>query len=249
MSDPARTYRFVIDTWDPARLPMARLAEYMAELAGLFGAHDHVHFDSLEPGSTVLVQHVDQEGAFSVQERLDSAATDQPPADIAKCLKSIDDRLAEDGASGSLRGVDGAEILRFRAHDRTQRPTLGPFRQDGFFDGMLIRVGGRDATVPVHLQDRDVIHNCNATREMARQLAPHLFGGTIRVLGNGRWKRDAEGSWVLLRFDIKHFEVLDDTPLPEVVQQLREVPGSGWSEIDDPPAELRRLREEAERDH
>ena len=84
---------------------------------------------------------------------------------------------------------------------------------------------------------------------MARDLAPHLFGGRIRVLGNGRWKRDAEGSWVLLRFDIKHFEVLDDTPLPEVVQQLREVPGSGWPEIDDPLAELRRLREEAERDH
>ena len=53
---------------------------------------------------------------------------------------------------------------------------------------------------------------------------------------------------MLLRFDIKHFEVLDDTPLPKVVQQLREVPGSGWSQIDDPLAELRRLREEAEHD-
>lgn len=249
MSNQDRIYRFVIDAWDSARLPMARLAEYMADLAGLFGACEHVHFDRLEPGSTVLVQHVDQDGLLAVEQRLDSAATDHPPPDIAKCYRGIDNRLAEDDASGSLRGSDGAEILRFPGRERSEPPNFGPFRQDGFFDGMLIRVGGKDDTVPVHLQDGDVIHNCNATREMARRLAGHLFDGTIRVSGNGRWKRDSEGRWVLLRFDIKDFEVLDDTQLPEVVQQLREVPGSGWPEIENPVDELRRLRGEATHDH
>ena len=111
---------------------------------------------------------------------------------------------------------------------------------------MLIRVGGKDDTVPVHLQDGDVIHSCNATRDMARLLAPHLYNGTIRVTGNGRWKRDAEGHWILLRFDIKDFEVLDDRPLPELVEQLRGVPGSGWRCVKYPLAELCRLRDEAE---
>ena len=249
MSEPARTYRFVIDAWNPTRSPMARLAEYMAELAGLFAAHEHVHFDRLEPGSTVLIQHVDPDGVLSVRERFDAAASGHPPRDIAKRLRGIDDRLAEDGASASLRGNNGAEILSFPGREGTQPLSLGPFRQDGFFDGMLIRVGGKDGTVPVHLQDGDVIHRCNATREMARRLATHLFDGTIRVLGNGRWKRDAEGHWVLLRLDIKHFEVLDDMPLPMVVEQLRGVPGSGWSQIDDSLAELHRLREETEHDH
>ena len=104
-------------------------------------------------------------------------------------------------------------------------------------------------SVPVHLRDGDVLHRCNATREMARRLAPHLFSGTIRVVGNGRWKRNEEGQWILLRFDIKDFEVMDDRPLPEVVQQLREVQGSGWRHIDNPLAELQRLREEAENSH
>ena len=228
---------------------MARLTEYMAELAGLFGAQEHVHFDGFEPGSTVLIQHVDPDGVLSVRERLDAAASSHPPRDIAKCLRGIDDRLAEDGASASLHGSTGAEILSFRGREPTQAPSLGSFRQDGYFDGMLIRVGGKDDMVPVHLQDGDVIHPCNATREMARRLATHLFDGTIRVYGIGRWKRNGEGHWVLLRFDVKDFEVLDDTPLPMVVEQLRGVPGSGWSQIDDPLAELRRLREETEHDH
>lgn len=243
-----RTYRFVIDAWNPAKLPMARLAEYMADLAGLLGAPEHVHFDRLEPGSTVLVQHVDPKGVPSVEERLGSAATSHRPPDIARRIKDIDDRLAEDGATATLQESGGAEVLRFPGHERTEPPTIGPFRQDGFFDGMLIRVGGKDDTVPVHLQDGDLIHTCNATREMARRLAPHLFGDPIRVQGNGRWKREADGNWVLLRFDIKDFDVLDDTPLPTVVEQLREVPGSGWPQIKDPLAELRHLREETEHD-
>ena len=49
-------YRFVIDALSPDSLPMARLAEYMGELARLLGRPDQVHFERLEGGSTVLVQ-------------------------------------------------------------------------------------------------------------------------------------------------------------------------------------------------
>ena len=228
---------------------MGRLAEYMAELARLFGEDEHVHFDRLEPGSTVLVQHVDQDAVEAVRERLSIAGDVHAPRDIAKPFRAIDRRLAEDGATASLWETNGTQILFFPGPERTQPPTFGPFRQDGVFDGTLIRVGGRDETVPVHLMDGDVIHSCNATREMARRLAPHLFSGTVRVIGNGRWKRDEEGQWILLRFDIKDFEVLDDRPLPEVVEQLREVQGSGWRHMDNPLAELQRLREETENSH
>ena len=249
MTDPQHTYRFVIDAWDPRELPMGRLAEYMGDLSRLFGEGDHVHFDRLEPGSTVLVQHVDGQALDAVQERLAQAGSDNAPEELAKCYRVIDERLAEDDASGSLLESSGAEILRFPGHERPRPPMFGPFRQDGCFDGMLIRVGGKDDTVPVHLQDGDVIHRCNANRDMARRLAPHLYNGTIRVTGNGRWKRDAEGHWILVRFDIKDFEVLDDRSLPDLVRQLRSVPGSGWRNADDPLAELRRLREEADSRH
>ena len=43
-------YRFVIDALSPDTLPMARLAEYMGELARLLGRPDQVHFERLGGG-------------------------------------------------------------------------------------------------------------------------------------------------------------------------------------------------------
>ena len=200
MNVPARTYRFAIDAWNPARLPMVRLAEYMADLAGLFGAPEHVHFDRLELGSTVLIQHVDPDGVLSVQERLDSAASSRPPRDIAKHLRCIDDRIAQDGASATLRGSNGAEILSFPGREHIRPLSFGPFRQDGFLDGMLIQVGGKDDTVPVHLQDGDMIHRCNATCEMARRLArTSLTARSVSLAtGDGNGTRRATGCCCVL---------------------------------------------------
>ena len=132
----------------------------------------------------------------------------------------------------------------FPGRERKPPLTFGPFNQDGALDGVLVRVGGRDdaVAVPVHLRDGDVIHMCNATRDMARRLAVHLYGPTLRVQGNGRWERGADGVWSMKRFDITDFRELDEAPLSEIVRRLRSVEGSGWKDIDDPPAELRRLR-------
>lgn len=44
MSDAPRTYCFVVDALPPDRVPMARLAEYIADLVRLFGYKEHVHF-------------------------------------------------------------------------------------------------------------------------------------------------------------------------------------------------------------
>lgn len=118
----------------------------------------------------------------------------------------------------------------------------GPFRERGTLDGVLVRVGGKDDTVAVHLLDGDKVHICNANRKVACRLAPNLFGAILRVDGEGRWERDQDGNWNLLRFDIRDFKPLDDVPLGEAVKRLRAVKGSGWQRISEPARELHRLR-------
>ena len=248
MSDPQYTYRFAIDACDPGSLPMARLAEYMADLARLFGHADHVHFNRLEAGSAVLVQHVDPEVGPVVQERLRTVSANSTPADVAEPFRAINLRLAKDNATGSLMEAGGNEIIHFPGRDKPPPRTFGPFKQLCAFDGVLIRVGGKDDTVPVHLQAGTTIHICNSTRDMARRLAPHLYQGTLRVGGEGRWERESNGHWKLIRFDISKFEQLDDAPIDEVVQRLREVKDSGWRQFDDPLAEIQRLRHDANGD-
>ena len=238
----APEYRFVIDALSPDTLPMSRLAVYMADLAGLLGTFERVHFVRLEAGSTALVQRVDPEAVPEVGNRLVAVAENRAPEDATKAFKALNRYLADDQATGSLRDGSGAEVIQFPGRDQPKLLTFGAFNQPGVLDGVLIRVGGRDETVPAHLQDGDTIHMCNATREIARQLATHLFGRPLRVHGEGRWERDANADWSMKRFNITGFVELDDAPLGAVVERLRGVEGSGWREIDDLSTELHRLR-------
>ena len=242
MSDTSRTYYFTIDALRADSLPMARLAEYIADLARLFGQTDHVHFDRVASGSAVLVQQVEGDYDGYVRERLNTANNPEgAPGDVAAVVESINARLDKDGATGKL-GERDSQIIYFPGRDRPAPRTFGPFKQLCAFDGVLIRIGGRDDTVPVHLQAGTKIHVCNTDRDMARRLAPHLYGGTLRVWGDGRWVREPSGRWKLIWFDISKFVPLNDAPIDEVVERLREVKGSGWKQIDDPLAEMERLR-------
>ncbi len=236
-------YRFRIDVFTPDTIPMSRLAEYMSDLSQLLGEKERVHFVRLDEGSTILVQKVETQAQPKVKERLQSAVSGEGPDDVIRAFRVIDRRLAQDNAVGNLYEGGGAEILAFPGRTAPQPLTFGAFNEQGSLDGMLIRIGGKDETVPVHIQDGDVIHQCNATREIARQLAPYLYGATLRVHGEGRWERDAEGAWLLKRFNIRDFETLDDAPLSDVVERLRQVPGNHWKEMEDPLAELQRLRQ------
>ena len=238
----ADEYRFVIDAYSPDTLPMARLAEYMADLARLLGRTKQVHFVRLDPGSAELVQAVEPEAAADVRNRLRAVERGEADADAITAFAALDRRLASDDATGSLRDGGGAEVIRFPGRERPPPLTFGAFVQPGVLDGVLIRVGGKGRTAPVHLRDGETIHICNATRDMARRLAVHLYGPVLRVRGDGRWERDADGVWSMKRFDIEKFDELDDATLGEAVGRLRGVEGGGWKDIADPPAELRRLR-------
>ena len=189
-----REYRFVIDAYSPDTLPMARLAEYMGELARLLGTPDQVHFVRLEEGSAVLVQRVEPEAAPDVKERLHALQQDNPPDDAARSFVALNRYLADDNATGILQEGEGADVIRFPGGEEPAPVTFGAFNQTGVLDGVLIRIGGRDDTVPAHLRDGETIHLCNATREMARRLCrsslrPTPSRARQRTLGTRRRRR------------------------------------------------------------
>ncbi len=242
-------YRFRIDAFTLANLPMARLAEYMTDLALLLGEPERVHFQRLEEGSAVLVQTVEAFAAPKVETRLHAVNTRDGTREALKAFDSLDRRLAEDNAIGLLSRGDDTKVIRFPGRDRPKAPRFGGFRQQGSLDGMLMRIGGRDESVHGLLQDGEHIRRFETTRDMARDLRNHLYEKPIRVFGEGRWKRDADGNWDVENFRVSHFEVLDDAPWPETIARLRAIKGGRWHEAADPLGELKQLRDGGEEPH
>jgi hypothetical protein len=233
-------YRFTIaNSFTPETLPMERLAQYVAAFAKLLGEQENVHFRGIEAGSAVLVATIDQPAQPRVRERVLAVRDGGGPSDARKAFADLDEMLRRDNATGTLGDEAGGTIIPFPGRDRPEPLIYGPFREDGTIDGQLIRVGGKDETVPVHLRDGAIIYTgLVCTPEMARRIAQHLYGSTLRVHGTGTWFRTGAGVWELRSFRINDFEVLNDAPLLEVVGNLRKVKGSDWSTITDPVGAL-----------
>ena len=240
-----RKIRFKINGFTPDTLPMARLAEYLADYAILLGNDPAVHFRRVEDGSAELVSDVDEPELPTIRKRvLDAAKGVGDPKSISAYF-NMNAKLLQDKTSGELQGDRGSKLLFFPGAIPQEEPSFGAFNETGTLDGTLIKVGGKGDTIPVHIEDQDRHHICNATRDMARRLAPYLFGEPLRLQGTGRWVREANSTWKLIGFNIAGFQPLNDDPLPTVIGRLRDIPGNDWDKIDDPLGELERIRKGA----
>lgn len=253
MNDDRRLI-FLIDAYSPDTIPMVKLAEYMADFAALLGKENAVHFAGLEKGSTKIAARIEFEDVPKVTARLNDIRRGIPPKDAAKIFDQIDKRLANDNATGRIfaEGDEGsapAELLTFPGRERPKAHSYGPFVQDGTLDGILISVGGRDETIPLRLQNGETTYtNCDTTRAIARELGKHLFE-PVRIYGTGRWMRDVDNTWILLRFRVHRFEVLEKSRLRDTVTALRAVTGSGWKDMADPLGELDDVRRDNDELH
>lgn len=206
---------------------MARLAEYMRELAQMLGEPASVHFERLEAGSTVVVHRVEREAIPKVVERTVAIERGDAPRDATRAYQSINRLLQED--NGTARLTKGksrtAIVLRFPGAE-TPDDRISSVRQHGSVDGVIVRVGGTDETVPILLEVEKgrQISGCYADRAMAKKLAGHLFE-PVRLFGRGRWSRERGGDWCLIEFRVDSFEVLSERSLREALESLRAIGG------------------------
>jgi hypothetical protein len=237
-----KEFRFHIEGTTPHDISMARLAEYLTELSVLLGNNQHVHFLRVETGSLPCIVEVDQEKEESIISRVKRAFLNRGPKEAIKANSALQAMFKKDEFSAELKTETGETFASYPLVTERKEETFGPFWQDGFLDGMIVRLGGIDETLPVHLVYEGRTYICNASREIVRQLGSHIWGDPIRVHGKGKWYRNAQGTWELQFFDIQSFEPLQETTLSEAVAALRAIPDNGLMSLKDPLAEMHKLR-------
>lgn len=221
---------------------MSRLAEYMLELAALYGCQTSVHFKEIRKGSAVLNAVVDNSAVDSVESRLRLVHDSSAPDDLRKAYQNLNNMLKLDKAVGEVRQTAGALILAFPGRDTPVKKTYR-VKEAGVLDGVVIRIGGKDNTIPVWLKGADgTIYKCEANSEMARELVRHYLSAPIRVTGQGDWLRGEEGAWSLEKFKISSWEELDEASITDILNAARLAKGNGWNEVDDPIKEHLHIR-------
>lgn len=234
-------YEFYIDAYTPSSIPMARLAHYLSELAALFGHSHSVHFTRLRKGSLRVVARVANEAVPKVRARLQNARDPSAPSEVRKPYKKIDDMLRADNAVGKLRrGTSNVVVFPGRKAATSLR--MGPFTEQSVIDGKIVRIGGTDETAHALIEDSDgKVWSVECTRELAVELAQHLYKDPIRIVGNARWVRNEVGEWEQLSFKAREFLALKDDDLATAVGRLRNIEAD-WKSEDDPAALLRNVR-------
>ena len=111
-------------------------------------------------------------------------------------------------------------------------------------DGVLVNLERTSGGCRLEMNSGGTHHVCSADPAVGRRIRPHLLGATLRLQGAGTWVAGRRGGWRLTNFTVADFRELPEcAPMEEVVRRLRAIPGSGWSRVADPAAELRRIRE------
>jgi hypothetical protein len=232
-------FLFEIDI--PARtLPMARLAEYVKDLASILGQEEHVHLVEIRESSTVLVPIVDDIAFQKVQKQVLAVRNSSAPQAAMKTYETMNNRLTEDSASAVLRGAYGAVVQFPGNSNKPVSEDIGPVIEPDSIDGEIIQIGGRDETISVYIRDRhETPVICTTSRDKGRSLAKLIFQ-QVRINGQATWIR-ANNKWKRVNFSIDSWNELTERPLESIIQQLRDVPTPNIDKID-PFAMLAELR-------
>jgi hypothetical protein len=236
-----REYRLKINAYSPETMPMKRLAEYLDDMAVLFGEESHVHLIAIESSSTCPVVLVDWEAEPKVVERLEKAKSGDGPDDAKRAIESINSRLRKDNASADLLNPIRSTVIEFTGA-KIELPIEWPsINQAAELYGVPIWVGGRAELSNVDLLEGEKEWKCLAERNKAISIAHHLYVSTLRVSGKGRWRKTASGAWDLERFVIDDFEPVRANTIEQAIGDLRSIPAK-WKSLEDPLAALDAIR-------
>lgn len=239
------TYELHVRGTSKQTLALEDFGELAKRFADILGSKDKVRFAALRTGSARLLADVDEEASQDVFIQLVRARSEE--GQVAAKAARLNEFLGARGWRGEVRDRAGGVVLLFPGLTRAEaKETVQTVQQADAIVGQVIKIGGRDETVPMTVRTPDgaFIDLTVKGRAEAKKLAQHLFGADLRLIGPATWIRDGGGSWRCSDMDVLSFEEVDDTSLADLFDDLRKAPGNAWHQTLDPIGDLKKFRGE-----
>lgn len=232
---------WVLEGRSPDQIPMARLAEYMQQLATMLGDTENVHFARVEKGSTRLVALLNPgHPAQRVQARVYAVRERRAPADAMRAFRRINDMVGEDRGHARVTFGAGA-ILRFPGNlnsDVTQFNLVDDATITGKLYALIEQTSGL-LKARIRPRGGNTYVSCSADDRIGRQLR-NYFLDAVRVQGKGTWVRSENGEWSCQSLHILHVHPVKDVSLREAINALRAIdvewsddPLGDWAALDE----------------
>jgi hypothetical protein len=236
------TFSLRIKGFTPDSLPLGRMGEYVSALAELIGDDVQASFERVTKGSAQLKVKIKDDDVDLVIKKMQLAPVSDEGSQVRRGYEKIQYLLSVDKTSAEFRPAKGAVILKFPGAPKNII-RLATMKEMGEINGRIIKVGGRDDTIPVAIRTPEgVIINCNSSVEMARNLKKYLLEPIDIILsGEGKWQRSEGGSWEIIDFKITGVSEIDFIGFSSELEKVRDL-GSGWDDVQDVDLELDRLR-------
>jgi hypothetical protein len=236
------TYNLHVIGTRPRHMPLEDVGELAKRLSDLLGCGEHLRFARLKTGSASILARVLPPAVEAVQ--INVLHAKQGNNGSASKLARIDEYLAARGWHGELRNRQGRVLLVFPGaeHAKPAQEVRTVHQADSII-GKVIKIGGRDETVPMQLQATDgrYLDVTVKGRELAMQLGSLLFQ-EVRVSGLATWQRDAEGEWSCATMIVTDFDKPSTKPLLELFDELSQLAGNEWNTMENPDVEWMKIR-------
>jgi hypothetical protein len=164
--------KLIIDGYTPDTLPLAKLADYLKNFSALVGTDADIHFEKVGKGSAALVNRVRDDIVMETRSRIAAAERGDAPPDAIRGLIGLKELYRLDETTGRIK-EDGHKLLEFPKPKAVQ---YGTIVEEGTLEGFVIRIGGKDETAHVTIQDGSKTHSCVTTTDRMRQIPGSGWG-------------------------------------------------------------------------
>lgn len=214
-------FRWVLKGHTPETLPMARLAEYMQEVARLLGEPRSVFCLRIEKSSVAAVcKAATPEVGGKVSARVDAVRIGKSTIEARNAYNKINEMLCEDNATAFLK-KNSAIIIKFPGIvERNTDPLV--VSDYGSVDGYLYMLSQSKDGFRARLRIDESTLNCTVKGSALQDMKDLLFE-TVRVSGQGRWQRNDDGIWHPISLCIDAAKLLKRSSLKQAVKDLQSI--------------------------